>query len=163
MIVTIAIDKLCKVCSDIRPDLFHLSEIHRCSGYFFNLSGRDRFRTLYRGKIRCQDLKFLIFHTSALMTIQIEIAVIGKVCNSSCIGYCLISNHKLIFIGQRICDFCGHGSREILLFIAAYQRKCDLLISLFLFNRPDLLAESVFTAMQVILIIICLKRVLDAI
>ena len=162
MIITIAIDKLCKVCSDIRSDLFHLSEIHRCSGYFFNLSGRDRFRTLYRGKIRCQDLKFLIFHASALMTIQIEITVIGKVCNGGCIRYCLVSDHKLIFIGQRICDFCGHGSWEVLFFITTYQRKCDLLIS-FLFHCPDFLAESVFTAMQVILIIICLKRVLNAV
>ena len=162
MIVTAGIFDLVEIIPNPCTNLRHLAEIHRCSGHRCDLSGRNRFAINNRCIVRCQNLQLLLLCAAGFLSVQVEICMVCEVSYCLFIGRCTVCNAKLSGIIQCISHGHIHISRKSLIAVRTVIVQYNMRI-IRLCCCPERRMKTVLSAVQVILIVICLKHILRAV
>ena len=124
MIVAFAENQSLILLFDVAANYLHGSEVHRRTSHRHDLSGRNGACVRRRIRIRV-DPYFLAHGISAVLAIQIKVAVIRKVCNRIAVGNHMVSDDQAVIRCQRVAHRDVGVSRVSLITVGTEQRKAD--------------------------------------
>ena len=142
---------------DLLSQCFSFTEIHGRTFYRADLSGWNRL-FICRGKRICIQNNGMAQSASALMSVQIEIAVIGHINDCIFIRHRLIMDRQRIILIQAVSHVHIQSTRIPLVAVRAVKAECDMVISA-VRDLPHPFIIVVKTAVQIVSVIIFIQFV----
>ena len=136
--------QLLVVGPDARADHFRLGEIERRAGHRRQFAGRDQ-RLVHRRKPVGGDFHFLVQDIALVVTMQVEIRVIGQIQYGGLVGGSGVIDTQRAAL-QRVPHCRSQRSRKSHVAVRAHQRELNAVRNLL--RLPYVLIESLGPAMQ---------------